>query len=413
MKAIIFFAFILTLPAIVLAQSVPVPPHQFYGDVLVNGYPVSDGWGVSAKAGNQICEIVQIEDGKYGYKSLENLFRVQAECGDGKIIEFYVNDIRAAEIAFKSGELTNLNLSVIYAVAGFYNETFSNTNEISIDDKMDTNVVLDIVTNTNITTTINIIKYSENLLGIIGLTSGENYIKSIDIDFEIDVNSVLDSAVIKIYYADDEISGIDESNLRLYHYNEATGGWEKIENQDVNTIDNYVWANVTHLSTYGLFGIEETPPSPPGGGFPTGGGGPACTPDWTCIEWSECSSEGLQTRTCTDANNCGTTANKPAETEICTPAGPLVCTAGLRVCAGDELMECYEGNNWTKVETCEYGCSGNECNSAPATGTEDNITGPSGGTPTGLVLGVEPGLLAWVIGVIIILACGIYWFRRR
>ncbi|MDI6798764.1 MAG: PGF-pre-PGF domain-containing protein [Candidatus Aenigmarchaeota archaeon] len=41
-----------------------------------------------------------------------------------------------------------------------------------------------------------------------------------------------------------------------------------------------------------------------------------CTEDWTCTEWSACI-EGKQTRTCTDRNNCGTTVNKPAETQTC------------------------------------------------------------------------------------------------
>ncbi|MEM4267796.1 MAG: hypothetical protein QXK37_03100 [Candidatus Woesearchaeota archaeon] len=30
-----------------------------------------------------------------------------------------------------------------------------------------------------------------------------------------------------------------------------------------------------------------------------------CTADWQCSEWSECTIEGKQTRTCTDINNCG------------------------------------------------------------------------------------------------------------
>jgi hypothetical protein len=42
-----------------------------------------------------------------------------------------------------------------------------------------------------------------------------------------------------------------------------------------------------------------------------------CTPYWQCTTWSTCTS-GTQTRTCTDANNCGTTSGQPAESQSCT-----------------------------------------------------------------------------------------------
>jgi len=41
-----------------------------------------------------------------------------------------------------------------------------------------------------------------------------------------------------------------------------------------------------------------------------------CTPSWSCSSWSTCS--GTQTRTCTDANSCGTTTNRPALSQSCT-----------------------------------------------------------------------------------------------
>lgn len=32
-----------------------------------------------------------------------------------------------------------------------------------------------------------------------------------------------------------------------------------------------------------------------------------CIPNWSCAEWNECSSSSIQTRTCTDSNNCNLT----------------------------------------------------------------------------------------------------------
>ncbi len=45
-----------------------------------------------------------------------------------------------------------------------------------------------------------------------------------------------------------------------------------------------------------------------------------CFESWGCSAWSDCSG-GIQTRTCTDANACGTTAGKPAETQTCSTGG--------------------------------------------------------------------------------------------
>ncbi|MEM3814952.1 MAG: NosD domain-containing protein, partial [Candidatus Micrarchaeia archaeon] len=50
---------------------------------------------------------------------------------------------------------------------------------------------------------------------------------------------------------------------------------------------------------------------------PSGGGGGGCSPVWQCSEWTECSKEGIRTRTCIDINNCGTTTGKPSETAAC------------------------------------------------------------------------------------------------
>jgi len=55
-------------------------------------------------------------------------------------------------------------------------------------------------------------------------------------------------------------------------------------------------------------------------GYPVTLGGatppPACTPNWSCTAWSSCANNS-QTRTCTDTNSCGTTTNKPAESQSC------------------------------------------------------------------------------------------------
>ncbi len=41
-----------------------------------------------------------------------------------------------------------------------------------------------------------------------------------------------------------------------------------------------------------------------------------CTTNWFCTNWSACAN-GVQTKTCTDLNNCGTTNGKPSTTQSC------------------------------------------------------------------------------------------------
>ena len=41
-----------------------------------------------------------------------------------------------------------------------------------------------------------------------------------------------------------------------------------------------------------------------------------CQEKWTCMAWSECKN-GIQTRTCTEENNCGTDLYKPFESQPC------------------------------------------------------------------------------------------------
>ena len=69
----------------------------------------------------------------------------------------------------------------------------------------------------------------------------------------------------------------------------------------------------------GGFSLQSSSPARGAGSSGTDIGAIAysCTESWSCTEWSPCSS-GIRTRTCTDANSCGTTTSKPTESETCT-----------------------------------------------------------------------------------------------
>ncbi|MEM4245559.1 MAG: hypothetical protein QXR60_05150 [Candidatus Nanoarchaeia archaeon] len=50
--------------------------------------------------------------------------------------------------------------------------------------------------------------------------------------------------------------------------------------------------------------------------------GEECVEDWECSEWSACV-DGKQTRSCEDANDCGTTENLPALEQTCGEQPPV------------------------------------------------------------------------------------------
>ncbi len=107
------------------------------------------------------------------------------------------------------------------------------------------------------------------------------------------------------------------------------------------------------------------------GGGTTGGGGaptapPACEESWYCSGWSECI-DGTRTRTCTDANECGTTEDKPPESETCETGGS-------------------EGGESAGEEPCGDGiCDQNSenCTACPEDCGECEVSGGAGADITG------------------------------
>jgi hypothetical protein len=134
----------------------------------------------------------------------------------------------------------------------------------------------------------------------------------------------MNSVTMKLYYNDSDLTGIDESTLRLYYYNATSNAWEKFDSP-VGGVDmpaNYVWAITNHFSNYGAFG--SAPASSPAS--TGGGGGAGCVYDWRCTDWVPCLPDGTQSRTCTDEGTCGSGYNPPALTQTCTYTAPLAPT---------------------------------------------------------------------------------------
>jgi hypothetical protein len=117
-----------------------------------------------------------------------------------------------------------------------------------------------------------------------------------------------------------------------------------------------------------------------------------CVEDWECTEWGECSEEGIQTRTCTDNNDCGTSENKPSESQTCKyEAGEMEVTP---------LSEVFCGNDV---------CDGNEdCGSCPEDCGE---CAPEG--VTGLFTGLQGAGILGLLALLVILLLILFSRKRK
>ncbi|MBI2668028.1 hypothetical protein HYX17_04660 [Candidatus Woesearchaeota archaeon] len=123
-----------------------------------------------------------------------------------------------------------------------------------------TDIILDILTNDNISdANISVVSYENHESNL-----PSKSLKFVDINANPNLIQSLSSTSIKIYYTDEEINRLNlkEDSLKIYYYNESSSIWEALDSS-INTEDNYIEINLTHFSTYGVFGneIENNPPT--------------------------------------------------------------------------------------------------------------------------------------------------------
>lgn len=75
----------------------------------------------------------------------------------------------------------------------------------------------------------------------------------------------------------------------------------------------------------------------------------SCTESWTCGSWSTCINSS-QSRTCTDSNSCGTTTSRPALTQSCSSTGSLSCGSACTGCTNNRILT---GSCTTAQRTCD------------------------------------------------------------
>jgi PGF-pre-PGF domain-containing protein len=122
-----------------------------------------------------------------------------------------------------------------------------------------------------------------------------------------DINKVfIKFAVNKTWLTE---NGITFTNISLYRW--ANNIWNELPTTYLSedTSEVLYQAESPGLSVF-IIGTK--------GGVPEALTGAAivCEENWSCTYWSECI-DGMRTRKCADSNKCGTTTNKPSESQSC------------------------------------------------------------------------------------------------
>lgn len=173
-----------------------------------------------------------------------------------------------------SGDHNEFNLSCIYnkTGSGFSNISVSliANEKLIINKTSSTDAILELNVSNNLEDNfVSIIKYFENKKNTSPSLSPLG--KYLDIEADNSLKNSINSVKIRVEYTDEEINNanLEEESLRIYYYNETSNVWQEL-NSTVNTTGNYIFAEIDHLSTYGLFGEEKS--SPGSGGSSDGGG---------------------------------------------------------------------------------------------------------------------------------------------
>ncbi len=169
------------------------------------------------------------------------------------------------------------------------------------------------------------------------------------------LNENLTEVEIRIDYTDAEVSAknFDEESLRISFYNISSGEWEELVS-GVNTTGNYVWANVTHLSDFGVGGKLDDGSS--------------------CSSGDQCSSGNCASDFDGSGSWCASAGN-------CASESLVNYFSGSTTCYGDNQQTCSSGS-WSET-VCLNGCSAGLCvvsTPPPSTPSSSGSSGGGGGS---------------------------------
>lgn len=167
-----------------------------------------------------------------------------------------------------AGAAINITVEVVVPIGNYTNSSVNlSANQTTLINASGANTTLELASSQNISGALNLILTSTPIdLPSLSVPSLDKYLK---IEASDSITNNLNYVLIKLYYTDEEVSasGIEEGSLSFYWWNSTSLVWEKLTpamnwvyGAGVDTIENYVWANVTHFSDYSVGGLH-TPPS--------------------------------------------------------------------------------------------------------------------------------------------------------
>lgn len=289
------------------------------------------------------------------------------------------------------------NKTEIFAVSEKAKNIFGNASFVLIGNQTNilnsinsTNTSISISVKENLTAFVAILSYEQNPLtnisGLVGL-------KYIEVVTDNETKNNLNWVLIRIYYTDNEISKFElsESSLKIYSHNGTD--WKEA-NTSINSTGNYLEANLTHLSFFGIFGL------------------PSYCGDGRCNGGEDCSN-------CpSDCGSCGfvsggvvileepenKTKNQTQNTSL------MICYPNSTVCVENNLMVCSEGKQWIKLKICEYRCVEDRCiNQEEETKPQEGIINATknittGSSITGMIISGITENMMLIISIIILFA---------
>jgi len=184
----------------------------------------------------------------------ENAFKMLPEYGSQDLIDPWNDNYKGLYPSV--GEAFDPSAITYIEDPNWHEETVEEgINEIDAKEEADTIVTIE----AQQPGTVIISKYPENPTSVPPESGFQALGRHIEISTDIPSAKISWPIEIKVYYEDEDVaaSGIEEESLRLYYWDGTE--WVEEAESDVNTEENYVWANVYHLSPFAPIGTILPP----------------------------------------------------------------------------------------------------------------------------------------------------------